>query len=203
MQVPEDVLEAVERHGSSTFGNHRRRLLQPVQPNSLSVRPGQCSECKTGIWITSSLDPEKDSFSIPNTFLGISHEWTNLEEFYTKGGTYLQLIKDLTAYGGGPLVLRVGGGSTDKQTALPSQDTWKGLKQLQYATGEYLHRTCLQGAVVSVMYSMISSKYQVAFCQLLVWPPTKKYVLSAHRRGPGSIIDDLPRSWENSASVGP
>jgi hypothetical protein len=50
----------------------------------------------------------------------------------------LQLIQDLTAYGGGPLVVRIGGGSTDQQTAPAPASTWKELRQLQYKTGEQL-----------------------------------------------------------------
>lgn len=72
--------------------------------------------------------------SIPSSFLGISHEWTNVEEL-NHGGSYLQLLKDLTAYGSGPLVVRVGGGSTDKQAEVPPESTFKALRELHNVTG--------------------------------------------------------------------
>lgn len=134
--MSEDVLREVRQHGTSAISSkHGRRLLQPVKPNAVNVRPGQRSDSKTAVWVQAVADPRRDTFHIPSSFLGISHEWTNLDEFYTERGSYLRLIKDLTAYGGGPLVLRVGGGSTDKQSALPLQATWQGLKALQESTG--------------------------------------------------------------------
>lgn len=51
------------------------------------------------------------------------------------GGSYLQLLKDLTAYGSGPLVVRVGGGSTDKQADVPPESTFKALRELHNVTG--------------------------------------------------------------------
>lgn len=85
-------------------------------------------------WVTGTINPVAVGAPIPSTFLGISHEWTNVEEL-NHGGRHQQLIQDLRAYGGGPLVLRVGGGSTDMQTALPPRSTWDALLKLQHATG--------------------------------------------------------------------
>lgn len=89
----------------------------------------------TTAWATVAVDPSTTGASIPSSFLGISHEWTNVEEL-NHGGTYLQLLQDLTAYGSGPLILRVGGGSTDKRTEVLPQSTWVALKELHEATGE-------------------------------------------------------------------
>eukprot|EP00775_Hariotina_reticulata_P005212 gene5212-5450_t len=85
-------------------------------------------------WGRVSLVPSSRGASIPTTYLGISHEWTNVEEL-NHGGTYQRLLEDLTAYGGGPLVLRVGGGSTDKQYQPPSQTVFDSLKTLHDETG--------------------------------------------------------------------
>jgi hypothetical protein len=48
----------------------------------------------------------------------------------------MKLLKDLTAYGSGPLVMRVGGGSTDTLTTVPPESTFKALKELHESTGE-------------------------------------------------------------------
>jgi hypothetical protein len=99
------------------------------------VRPGMLTDSSTTAWATVAVDPTVTGAAIPSSFLGISHEWTNVEEL-NHGGSYLQLLQDLTAYGSGPLVVRVGGGSTDKLTTVPPQSTWVALKQLHEATGE-------------------------------------------------------------------
>jgi hypothetical protein len=92
------------------------------------------TSASTTSWTTVALDPAAKGASIPADFLGISHEWTNVEEL-NHGGSYLQLLKDLSAYGSGSLVVRVGGGSTDMQRSLPPASTWGQLRQLHKATG--------------------------------------------------------------------
>lgn len=87
-------------------------------------------------WATAALDPQSLGRSIPSSFLGISHEWTNVEEL-NHGGSYLQLLQDLTAYGSGPLVLRVGGGSTDMLTDMLPNSTWRALQELHSITSEH------------------------------------------------------------------
>jgi hypothetical protein len=162
LQVPDHVLAQVQHRGSSTWAaaeaandqgyqadddsssssgqgaDQRRHLHQaiPIRANALNVRPGlQASSARPASWATASITPSVRGFGIPKTFLGISHEWTNVEEL-NQPGTYLQLIQDLAAYGGGPLVVRIGGGSTDQQTAPAPASTWNELRQLQYKTGE-------------------------------------------------------------------
>ncbi|KAF6257756.1 glycoside hydrolase superfamily [Scenedesmus sp. NREL 46B-D3] len=162
LQVPGHVLAQVQHHGSSNWAaagaatepapqadgssssssssqppSRRRHLHQaiPIAPNALNVRPGlRASSSRPASWATASITPSARGFGIPKTFLGISHEWTNVEEL-NQAGSYLQLIQDLTAYGGGPLVVRIGGGSTDRQTAPAPASTWNALRQLQYKTG--------------------------------------------------------------------
>lgn len=128
--------ESSSSSGSSTKA--RRRLLQPITTDAVNVRPGLLTDTYTTAWATVALEPQQTvGSSIPSSFLGISHEWTNVEEL-NQGGTYLQLLKDLTAYGSGPLVVRVGGGSTDLLTHVPPESTWRSLKQLHDATGEHM-----------------------------------------------------------------
>jgi hypothetical protein len=167
LQVPEHVLAHVQQHGTSSWEaedvaeptpqadsssssssssserqppSQGRQLHQaiPIRANALNVRPGlRASAARPASWATASITPSVRGFGIPKTFLGISHEWTNVEEL-NQPGAYLQLIQDLTAYRGGPLVVRIGGGSTDQQTAPAPASTWNELRQLQYKTGEPL-----------------------------------------------------------------
>lgn len=132
-----DTLRSTGSRPSSRL-NTQRRLTQLLQPSSLNnVQPGLPSNSYTTQWTTAALSPGTGGATIPTDFLGISHEWTNIEEL-NHGGSYLQLLKDLTAYGSGPLVLRVGGGSTDLQRDVPPESTWQQLEQLHQATGEKL-----------------------------------------------------------------
>jgi hypothetical protein len=58
---------------------------------------------------------------IQSSFTGFSHEWTSPVELMGMPGNtnpiYRQLVKNLTAFGGGPLLIRIGGNSTDKTSA--------------------------------------------------------------------------------------
>ena len=72
----------------------------------------------TGV-IASSLVALTPIFKIPTNFLGFSHEWGPAQVMMgsTATGTnpiYQTLIRTLTTHMNGPLVLRIGGGSTDK-----------------------------------------------------------------------------------------
>jgi hypothetical protein len=60
----------------------------------------------------------KPGREIPTNFMGLSHEWGNARHFLGSEQTgenliYRRLIANLTAFGSGPLVLRIGGNSTD------------------------------------------------------------------------------------------
>lgn len=128
--------EPLSAASTTHFAAFRRQLAQPLRDDgALAVKPRLVAAGgKASGWATVNVDPGTVVRGIPRTFLGISHEWTNLEEL-NHGGSYLQLLRDLTAYGGGPLVLRIGGGSTDKQTSPAPRSTWDQLRALQHATG--------------------------------------------------------------------
>lgn len=134
--------------GSSSSTTHafRRRLQQPISPDAVNVVPTLFTSESTSQWATVALDPSVAGINIPSSFLGISHEWTNVEEL-NHGGSYLQLLKDLTAYGSGPLVVRVGGGSTDKLADVPPESTFKALRELHEATGGW--RLCTLARVLA------------------------------------------------------
>jgi hypothetical protein len=71
---------------------------------------------------------------IPQSFLGISHEWTHVEEINNIPG-YKDIIRLLTSYGSGPLNIRIGGGSTDKQAYVFPQYVYDALRQVHEETG--------------------------------------------------------------------
>jgi hypothetical protein len=127
--------------------------LQAITPNAVNVIPGQLTGSYTTQWATVALDPAPVGSSIPSSFLGISHEWTNVEEL-NQGGSYLQLLKNLTVYGSGPLIVRIGGGSTDMSTGIPPQSTWVALKELHESTGGHYY--------VAPWYLHVAIQYQHA-----------------------------------------
>jgi hypothetical protein len=71
---------------------------------------------------------------IPKSFLGLSHEWPHVEEMSTQP-RYMDLVNYLTSFGGGPINVRVGGGSTDIQDFVPSSEVWDSLAALHKGTG--------------------------------------------------------------------
>lgn len=67
------------------------------------------------------IDVDSQDFPvIPKSFLGISHEWPNVEDM-PRQPKYMELMKWLSSFGSGPLVVRIGGGSTDKQNFVPQR----------------------------------------------------------------------------------
>jgi hypothetical protein len=76
---------------------------------------------------TAVIDAAHPGNAIPAGFLGFSHEWGQAQLLMGDPaiGTnpiYRQLLDNLTAYGGGPISLRIGGNTTDS-TALPDAST--------------------------------------------------------------------------------
>ena len=56
--------------------------------------------------------------AIPPTFMGLSHEWGLAQDLMGSAASgrnniYRQLLRNLTSYGSGPVILRIGGNSTD------------------------------------------------------------------------------------------
>jgi len=84
-----------------------------------------------------TVDIDLDNLSlntIPESFLGLSHEWPYIEEL-SNIPSYMSLIKLLSSYGAGPMIIRIGGGSTDHQRFVPGQYVWDSLNRLHKATG--------------------------------------------------------------------
>jgi hypothetical protein len=81
--------------------------------------------------------------AIPATFMGLSHEWGGAQSMMgdsTAGinNIYRQLLQNLTAYGSGPIVLRIGGDSTDK-TGEPTSTTARPFAELASALGAHFY----------------------------------------------------------------
>jgi hypothetical protein len=77
--------------------------------------------------------------AIPATFMGLSHEWGTAQTLMGDSTTgvdniYRQLLQNLTAYGSGPIHLRIGGNSTDK-TGEPTSTTAQPFAELANALG--------------------------------------------------------------------
>jgi hypothetical protein len=85
------------------------------------------------------INPRQPSMAIPATFLGFSHEWGGGQIFMGSPSTgtnpiYRQLVKNLVAFGAGPLIVRVGGASTDS-TAAPTAGEVDAFAQLYHDVG--------------------------------------------------------------------
>jgi hypothetical protein len=77
--------------------------------------------------------------AIPANFMGLSHEWGNAQNMIGDSTTgvdniYRQLLRNLTAYGSGPIQLRIGGSSTDN-TGEPTPTTAQPFAELASALG--------------------------------------------------------------------
>ena len=77
--------------------------------------------------------------AIPATFMGLSHEWGTAQDVMGDSTTgvdniYRQLLHNLTAYGSGPIHLRIGGATTDK-TGEPTPTTAQPFAELANALG--------------------------------------------------------------------
>ncbi len=78
---------------------------------------------------------------IPANFMGFSHEWGNARWFLGsaqngENGIYRRLLANLTAYGSGPPVLRIGGNSTDA-TREPTPNFIQPFVDLARSTGAH------------------------------------------------------------------
>eukprot|EP00878_Enallax_costatus_P009834 GHUV01010268.1.p1 GENE.GHUV01010268.1~~GHUV01010268.1.p1 ORF type:complete len:631 (+),score=180.97 GHUV01010268.1:56-1948(+) len=83
---------------------------------------------------TTVVSMDQELLQIPQSFLGISHEWTHVEELNNIPG-YKDILNMLTQYGSGPMIIRVGGGSTDKLTTIPPQYVYQALAQVYNEIG--------------------------------------------------------------------
>jgi hypothetical protein len=87
---------------------------------------------------TATINAANPGLQIPATFLGFSHEWTGGPQLMGQPGStnpiYRQLVKNLLAYGAGPLIVRIGGNSTDT-TGEPATGVVAPFEQLHQDIG--------------------------------------------------------------------
>jgi hypothetical protein len=100
---------------------------RPAQSAKYPVLPAAFSA-------VSVLDVDKLGPMVPQSFMGFSHEYPNVEDMIDIP-QYVDVIKLLQSYGSGPLSLRIGGGSTDMQKTVPGPAVWDSLSKLHKATG--------------------------------------------------------------------
>ncbi|KAF6263669.1 hypothetical protein COO60DRAFT_1698710 [Scenedesmus sp. NREL 46B-D3] len=109
---------------------------------SVPASPSQPQGSTTPLYVTpqasfeslTEVNLDQPLLQIPQSFLGISHEWTHVEEINNIPG-YKDIIRLLTSYGSGPFNIRVGGGSTDKQAYVFPQYVYDALRQVHEETG--------------------------------------------------------------------
>jgi hypothetical protein len=80
------------------------------------------------------VDVNHPGLSIPTSFMGFSHEWSGGQQLMGSPVTgtnpiYRRLVRNLLDYGGGPIVVRIGGNSTDS-TAEPQAGVVSPFAQL-------------------------------------------------------------------------
>jgi hypothetical protein len=99
----------------------RFRLLLVVALTAL-LPPAASTQAQGAALATVIVDMSQRGGVISPTFLGFSHEWNSAQQMMgpppAPNPIYRQLVLNLLANGAGPLVVRVGGNSTDK-TAPP------------------------------------------------------------------------------------
>ncbi|HTL98946.1 MAG TPA: hypothetical protein VL181_09090, partial [Holophagaceae bacterium] len=88
---------------------------------------------------TATVDPAGDAIPVSPSFLGLSHEWGEAQDMMGQAPAplnpaYVQLLRNLDAYGNGPLVLRIGGNSTDR-TGEPTPGVVDPFAAVRGATG--------------------------------------------------------------------
>jgi hypothetical protein len=87
----------------------------------------------TGSLGTATVDASRPGIQIPASFMGFSHEWGGQNDLMGQPGRtnniYRQLLRNLTAYGAGPIMIRMGGNSADS-SGQPTSTTVPPMAQL-------------------------------------------------------------------------
>jgi hypothetical protein len=86
-----------------------------------------CSRKESQSIATATVDLAHPGYSIPSGYIGLSHEWGQAQLLMGDPSIgvnpiYRQLLKNLLAFGGGPIILRIGGSTTDR-TGEPQLNT--------------------------------------------------------------------------------
>ena len=106
-----------------------------IAPNSQNVQSQTDAKYLATLSIGTSV-----GYSISPTFMGLSHEWGVQNQMGDDqigvDAVYRQMLSNLTANGSGPIMLRIGGNTTDT-TSEPTASTVRAFAQLAEATGAH------------------------------------------------------------------
>jgi hypothetical protein len=113
----------------------------------------QGSSISSGSATPIHIDTSQTGFSIPGTFLGFSSDWGEAQAMMGTPSTgtnpiYRRLLKNLFQYGGGPVVVRIGGNSTDsvESNSQPDPGEIRAFSQLYRDTGAQFYLSVNLGA---------------------------------------------------------
>jgi hypothetical protein len=82
-----------------------------------------------------AIDPLARTYpKIPQSFMGLSWEWTNLTDCLIQP-RLPEMLNYLTSFGGGPLLIRIGGSSTDDANFTQPAEVFQAMTKIHYATG--------------------------------------------------------------------
>ena len=122
-------------------------VLLAVLPSVIAIVCGCSSFRLTGPEIIVS---DRDGAKISPTFMGLSQEWGYAQQIAGDeqtgvNETYRQLLRNLTSYGSGPLIIRVGG-YTVEATKYPTETTVRPLAELAGATDTHFYLSVFSGS---------------------------------------------------------
>lgn len=142
----ERLFQLLQDRGFTLAAAQMRRLWVPRQQWSI-LSSSHASQKSTSANSTLVPGPQQSEFQVvtdvsldqlllqvPQSFMGISHEWRHVESINNIPG-YKDMLRLLSSYGSGPFIIRVGGGSTDRQDTVPSAAVFDALRQVHEETG--------------------------------------------------------------------
>jgi hypothetical protein len=135
------------------------------------------------------IDPEaRWRPKVPPSFMGLSWEWTNLTDCLTQP-RLPEMLNYLTSFGGGPLLIRIGGSSTDDWTYTQRAEVYQAMTAIHQATGA---RFLLGVNLAAANPSLSLQQMQAAQAQM---PPEAivTYEIGNEVRGFGGGSEQRPR----------
>ena len=119
---------------TSAVGDHNDSIARLEEFSADRVRSPVLVNIKIG--------PTRQS-KIPATFMGFSHEWKTAQRIMGDSNSgvnnvYRRLLQNLRAYGSGPIILRIGGNSTDV-SGEPTATTAQPFAELANALGAHFY----------------------------------------------------------------
>ena len=125
--------------GSSRLFAESPELVRPAESTAAIASIRSADPPSSGGAVVDIRIDTKPGRSISPTFMGIAHEWGDGQAIMGSSATgvneiYRNLLKNLTAYGSGPMIVRIGGNSTDTSQE-PNPSTIQPFVELANAIG--------------------------------------------------------------------